>query len=148
METEFNRYFTKSTSNKIIKHIQDFTEKYSKIHDAEFLYDSIYETKCSYILDNFKINKSLVNDIKTKKIKVDTICYLKPEELNPNRYKAILEKKEKEFFKKTNTPTTDIFTCKQCGSKKCRVTEKQTRSGDEPATTFVNCVVCNYSFRF
>mgnify|MGYP001186892887 FL=1 len=44
--------------------------------------------------------------------------------------------------------TTNIFTCKKCGKKKCSFYQLQTRSADEPMTTFVNCLVCGSSWKF
>ena len=32
--------------------------------------------------------------------------------------------------------------------EECQVTQKQTRSGDEPATTFVECIECGFMFKF
>lgn len=40
-----------------------------------------------------------------------------------------------------------IFKCKKCGSDRILVTEMQTRSADEPTTTFFFCTVCNNSWR-
>ena len=35
-----------------------------------------------------------------------------------------------------------MYTCRQCGSKKTQSWEKQTRSSDEPMTTFIMCTNC------
>ena len=37
---------------------------------------------------------------------------------------------------------TDAFTCRQCKSNKCSYYQMQTRSADEPMTTFVSCIMC------
>ena len=37
---------------------------------------------------------------------------------------------------------TDDFTCWKCKGKKCRYYQMQTRSADEPMTTFVTCLSC------
>ena len=147
-EKELFEYFSKTVSNKIINQVKLFSEDYAKINDAEYLIDNIYQTKLSELNSIFKINTDIIKTVKSRKFNISTLCYLKPEELNPDKYKSLLEKREKEEYKKNNQVTTDVFKCKKCKSKKCIVTEKQTRSGDEPATTFVNCVVCDYSFRF
>ena len=39
--------------------------------------------------------------------------------------------------------STDDFTCHKCKSKKCSYYQLQTRSADEPMTTFVTCLNCN-----
>jgi transcription elongation factor S-II len=148
MESELQTYFSKTISNKVINAIKNFSENYAIINEAPYLIDSIYETKLTELNSIFKQNKDIIKIVKSKQYDMSALCYLKPEELDPVKYKGILEKKEKIEYKKNNQATTDVFTCKKCKSTKCIVTEKQTRSGDEPATTFVNCVVCDYNFRF
>ena len=37
---------------------------------------------------------------------------------------------------------TDNFTCYRCKSKRCSYYQLQTRSADEPMTTFVTCIDC------
>jgi transcription elongation factor S-II len=37
---------------------------------------------------------------------------------------------------------TDTFKCRKCKSCKCTYYQMQTRSADEPMTTFVNCIDC------
>ena len=38
--------------------------------------------------------------------------------------------------------STDDFKCWKCKSKKCTYYQLQTRSADEPMTTFVTCINC------
>lgn len=44
--------------------------------------------------------------------------------------------------------TTDAFQCSKCKQKKCIYYQMQTRSADEPMTTFVTCTVCNNRWKF
>jgi len=37
---------------------------------------------------------------------------------------------------------TDQFKCYKCKKRKCTYYEMQTRSADEPMTTFVTCLSC------
>ena len=37
---------------------------------------------------------------------------------------------------------TDTFKCRKCHSKKCTYMQVQTRTADEPMTTFVTCIDC------
>lgn len=43
---------------------------------------------------------------------------------------------------------TDAFQCARCKQRKCRYRQAQTRSADEPMTTFVTCTVCNNRWKF
>ncbi|EIJ88466.1 transcription elongation factor S-II [Nematocida parisii] len=43
---------------------------------------------------------------------------------------------------------TDIFFCTKCKQRKCTYRQLQTRSADEPMTTYVHCVVCKNNWKF
>ena len=43
---------------------------------------------------------------------------------------------------------TDQFQCGKCKQRKCTYYQMQTRSADEPMTTFVTCIVCNNRWKF
>eukprot|EP00667_Euglena_gracilis_P004731 EG_transcript_4761 len=43
---------------------------------------------------------------------------------------------------------TDTFKCSKCGHRKTTYFQMQTRSSDEPMTTFVTCAVCNNAWKF
>jgi DNA-directed RNA polymerase subunit M/transcription elongation factor TFIIS len=143
----FSNKLSKKQNIDIEESLKLFANNYAKLNDAMFLLDEIYETKKQELLNALK-NDDLINNIKTKQIVIKDICQLKPEQLFPNRFSKIISKKEKEFYKKNNTCTSDVFKCNKCGARKCQVSQQQTRSGDEPATTFVTCVECGHSFSF
>lgn len=44
--------------------------------------------------------------------------------------------------------STDMFKCGKCKERKCTYFQMQTRSADEPLTTFVSCVNCGNRWRF
>lgn len=44
--------------------------------------------------------------------------------------------------------TTDMFQCSKCKSRACTYYQLQTRSADEPMTTFVSCTVCKNRWKF
>ena len=70
------------------------------------------------------------------------------EDMTPELYSKILRKKELEEYNLNNKASTNIFKCAKCKNRKCHITEKQTRAGDEPATTFVTCIECDHTWRF
>jgi len=43
---------------------------------------------------------------------------------------------------------TDAFQCSRCKQRKCRYRQAQTRSADEPMTTFVTCTNCGNKWKF
>ncbi|ORX66255.1 transcription elongation factor [Linderina pennispora] len=62
------------------------------------------------------------------------------------------EIKEENLFKAQGAgqteAETDQFRCGRCKSRKCTYYQMQTRSADEPMTTFVTCTNCNNRWKF
>jgi DNA-directed RNA polymerase subunit M/transcription elongation factor TFIIS len=144
----FSKYISKKNATILTNHIYEFCNEYAENNGAIFLIDSIIDTKVEFIKNVFEKNDYLKIEIKNKNIDPKTLCYLKQEEIEPEKYKNILEKRELEEYRKNNRATSNAFKCKKCGESKCQVTQKQTRSGDEPATTFVTCMECGFMFKF
>lgn len=48
---------------------------------------------------------------------------------------------------KDNSAETDQFKCGRCQQRRCKYYQMQTRSADEPMTTFVTCVNCGNRWR-
>jgi len=70
---------------------------------------------------------------------------------NPQRWRAIIEATiEKEKAKYSKKKTASIFLhCSSCKRKtKCDYYQLQTRSADEPMTTFVTCLECDRRWKF
>ncbi|KAJ3073481.1 RNA polymerase II elongation factor [Podochytrium sp. JEL0797] len=49
---------------------------------------------------------------------------------------------------KSTEAVTDEFRCGKCGKRKSTYYQKQTRSADEPMTTFVTCMNCGNKWKF
>ena len=114
------------------------------------MFESFYQDKFSDIIKNLdvKVNSYLINAIKNKEINPKDIAFLKPEEIFPEKFDAIIKKKKVEQAIKDNQATTDAFKCPKCKNRKCKIDQKQTRSGDEPMTTFVTCLECEHVMKF
>jgi len=70
---------------------------------------------------------------------------MRPDELNPDKYEKINKKKEIEEHKKSNQATSSVYKCTKCKERKSVITQKQTRSADEPATLYIECKSCGYT---
>ena len=145
--TKISKIFNKKISEKIEEGIYNFSEQYSENQGTPFLIEQIYNDKFEEIFCNIQ-NKGnqLVEDIKNGKTDPLLVASLKPQELNPEKYEKITKKKELEEYNKNNKASTDIFKCSKCKKRKCSISEKQVRAGDEPATTFVKCLECGHSW--
>jgi len=72
-------------------------------------------------------------------------------DFNPKRWKEMIQKiieKEKAMYSKKSTASIFFF-CSSCKRKtKCDYYQMQTRSADEPMTTFVTCLECDKRWKF
>lgn len=91
-------------------------------------------------------NKNLKANILEGKIKPEVVAFMSPEQLHPKRWSELILKIKNREDKENNMATTDLYKCKKCKERKCKVTQLQTRSSDEPVTTFVTCLVCYNTF--
>jgi transcription elongation factor S-II len=132
-------------ASKIENSIFKFTIEYATKEDTPFLCEEIYKTKVVEILDLLK-NNTLVKNIQEGKLDPSKIAYMKPEILDPEKFKSLLDSREKEK-KKNDTVGTTVFKCSKCKKSRSKVTQKQTRAADEAPTTFVECLECGHTFR-
>jgi DNA-directed RNA polymerase subunit M/transcription elongation factor TFIIS len=67
------------------------------------------------------------------------------QELDHDRWAELIEaksKRDKNKFESNVAAATDTFTCRKCHKNQCTYYQMQTRSADEPMTTFVTCIPC------
>ena len=67
-----------------------------------------------------------------------------------NLWKIIKQNQEildKNLMDLKPTTETDQFLCKKCNQRKTTFYTMQIRSADESETSFITCLVCNYSWR-
>ena len=134
----FNYAIKEATNQKIIK-------KWENPHFVQ-----LYLDRMRSIYINLK-DALLVNRLKTGDIAPQTFVFMTHQEMNPDRWRTLIEQKMKRDANKyTNTDiqaSTDMFTCRKCKSKRCTYYELQTRSADEPATIFVTCLDCGKNWK-
>ena len=168
--TEFKNLFKKDTKlgtrkiNKICKEIEksiyNYTIEYSdqkgiiKRWDNKF-FRNCYKIKSISLYSNLQSDNYLKNDFLIHKIVTGTIDnskigLMQPYELFPKRWENLLKQKylEDQVIYETRTDMgTDLFHCGRCGGKNCSYYQLQTRSADEPMTTFVTCLICGKKWK-
>tara|TARA_B100000035_G_C21028874_1_gene567442 strand:- start:813 stop:1325 length:513 start_codon:yes stop_codon:yes gene_type:complete len=105
----------------------------------------IYTNHFKSILINLEKNSNLLDEINSGKIKPDTLAFMTHQELSPDKWSNLIEqkmKRDKSKYETKQVAATDTFTCRKCKSKECNYYQMQTRSADEPMTTFVSCINC------
>ena len=113
-----------------------------------------YEDKFNFIIDNLNenkkgiCNKTLKKNLLKNKINPSYVAFLSPSQIHPEKWSYVIKKKEYIEQRENNIAYSDVYKCYKCGESKCKITQAQTRSADEPMTTFVVCLVCHNTFKF
>lgn len=109
-----------------------------------------YSTHARKILANvsYSMNaKKFKCDILKGKYNPYDIVNMTKEQMNPEFWADLkLRSLEKTIVKKEKTED-GLFTCFKCKSKKTVYYQMQTRSADEPMTTYVTCTDCNTNWK-
>lgn len=119
------------------------------------LYEQLYVSKAREIIDNLQPNgyiknTGLLKRVKTGEVAAKEVAKLSPQALFPEMWQALMEEKrnkEELKFSSRVQATTDAYKCRRCGSTACTFYELQTRSIDEPMSTFLTCTQCGSSWK-
>ena len=106
-----------------------------------------YINKIKQVLFNIdpKNNRYIYDKLKNKEIKSYDVPFMTHQELCPTIWEPIIKekiKRDKGKYEINMEAATEEFTCYRCGKNKCTYYELQTRSADEPMTTYVSCLHC------
>jgi DNA-directed RNA polymerase subunit M/transcription elongation factor TFIIS len=115
----------------------------------------IYLNKAKSLISNmcptFGVNNTQLLDMIAKnKVPLLDIAELSYEKLWPANWQAIMDEKIKiENMRKEaiKASATDMFKCPRCKKRNCTYFELQTRSADEPMTTFITCLECGNKWK-
>ncbi|XP_070766767.1 transcription elongation factor A protein 2 [Enoplosus armatus] len=117
--------------------------------------DIKYKTRLRSRISNLKDQKNpdLRRNVLCGNISPQRIACMTAEEMASAELKQIREALTKESIRehqlsKVGGTETDMFICNKCHGKSCTYTQVQTRSADEPMTTFVLCNSCGNRWKF
>ena len=109
-----------------------------------------YRGRCIHFYENMK-NYGWVAKLTSNEIAPAAFAEMSVVELNPKRWKAQIEaqiEKDKKLFTRSGNASI-FFYCSTCKkTTKCDYYQMQTRSADEPMTTFVTCLECDRRWKF
>jgi transcription elongation factor S-II len=135
-------------SNNMEKGIFNYSLKEADRHKIVKKWDNkhfvqIYVDRLRSIVLNLK--GELIQHINDGTIKPHIIAFMTHQELAPEKWATLIEaksKRDKNKFETNIAAATDTFTCRKCKGNQCTYYQMQTRSADEPMTTFVTCIPC------
>ena len=107
-------------------------------------FTEIYLNRLKTVRYNLQLSDN-INKLNNNIIMPYDFANMSHQEMCPDKWKTLLENKRIRDQNKYETnleASTDDFKCWKCKSKKCTYYQLQTRSSDEPMTTFVTCLDC------
>jgi len=136
------------------KSIYNTTIKEARIKLVERSWSSkefkwLYKKNYMKVYGNIKLNKNaefVLGKIKYGLWEPESIVTMKPQELFPDMWEDIIVKSARKMdllSRENNVQGTSMFRCGKCKKNNCTYYQMQTRSADEPMTTFVTCLNCS-----
>jgi DNA-directed RNA polymerase subunit M/transcription elongation factor TFIIS len=142
---DFVSYLSQNIEISVFNYaIQDTMSKKTIKKWENPIFVQIYIDKLRSVFSNLK-NKDVVCKLLSGQFKPSEMAFMTHQQLNPENWRFLLELKQKRDESKFNVviePSTDVYVCRKCKSRKCTYSAQQTRSSDEPMTIYVSCLNC------
>jgi DNA-directed RNA polymerase subunit M/transcription elongation factor TFIIS len=132
----FNWTIKEATSRKIVK-------KWCNRH-----FGTIYTDRFRSIWCN--LNSDIIEKINSGEVSSQTVAFMTHQELQPKRWDGAIQRKillDKSKYELNIEAASDSFKCRKCHLNKTTHYQMQTRSADEPMTTFVTCLNCDAKWK-
>ena len=138
----------------IEKSIYNFSIKQARSRNIERSWENtqfkwIYKNNYIKVFSNLSYNKNahfVINKLKTGTWEPGSLVKMSPQELYPDMWEELLMNNKKKLAmlsRENNIQGTSMFKCGKCRLNNCTYFQLQTRSADEPMTTFVTCLNCS-----
>uniref|UniRef100_A0A6C0HSN5 TFIIS-type domain-containing protein n=1 Tax=viral metagenome TaxID=1070528 RepID=A0A6C0HSN5_9ZZZZ len=132
----FNWTISEAKNRKIIK---KWTNKFFVV---------IYIDKLRTIMLN--LTDDIIEKINTEETNAQQVAFMTHQELNPQKWDDAIQRKilrDKSKYEVNIEASSSSFFCRKCHKNKTAHYQLQTRSADEPMTTFVTCLNCDARWR-
>ena len=140
-----NKHFRRTYHQKLVNLLTEFKREKSKMVAV-----SLSTTGDGGVKVKLDVMPQLVCRLQRKELESTKLAWYPPEVLDPDGLysQAMFKLKKKELEMEAARVKQDedyagMFKCGKCKSKKTTYYQMQTRSADEPMTTYVTCLGCN-----
>jgi DNA-directed RNA polymerase subunit M/transcription elongation factor TFIIS len=140
--------------------IYNSTIEYANLHHIPLSWNSIifieiYLAKCRTVYANvnketYIKNTHLIERLHEKEFAPHEIAGMSCDRLFPEAWNEIITKemlRAKSAYETSQVSMTDQITCGKCKKNKISYYELQTRSSDEPMSTFYTCLLCGHRWK-
>jgi transcription elongation factor S-II len=114
-------------------------------------FTQLYIDRGRTIFLNLKNNESYLASLQSVPLEaISTLLNMTHQEINPERWQLLIDKlvkRDKRLYEYNMEASTNTFTCGKCKKNNCSYYLQQTRSADEPMTTFVTCLDCGFRWK-
>lgn len=139
----FNKAIQEAKKLKIVR-------KWDNINFV-YLYVNIYRNLFANLDPKSHVNNASLRDkLDTDEISAYHLVFMNEREMFPEKWKILVEKKIKRdnnMYEENLASATDEFKCYKCSKRQCTYYQLQTRSADEPMTTFITCLNCGNNWK-
>ncbi|XP_070300178.1 triadin isoform X2 [Salvelinus sp. IW2-2015] len=124
---------------------------YTEMGSTDMKYKNRVRSRISNLKD--PKNPGLRRNVLAGGIELRRFAIMSAEEMASDELKQLRNNLTKEAIRehqlsKTSGTISDLFQCSKCNKKNCTYNQMQTRSADEPMTTFVLCNECGNRWKF
>lgn len=146
-----SQHFKKEYCKDIEQGFYDHAKQYCLNNKSIEMGKAIYVDSVKNLIFNCEQNnntiKKIKEDVNKQKYNGYNIAFLRPEELDKDNWIKIILRQNTTEEKLNNLPTIEWKKCHNCQNIHYYYYQMQTRSADEPMTTFYICRKCNKTYR-
>jgi len=114
-------------------------------------FQNTYKNRCRSIWINIcNLENGLLDKINNDIIEDKKVGFLTHQEMHFEIWRELIDKKmkkDKYTFETDKRGASSEFKCRKCKQRECTYYQLQTRSADEPMTTFVTCLNCGNNWK-
>jgi DNA-directed RNA polymerase subunit M/transcription elongation factor TFIIS len=156
-EAQIAQYVLKQSSS-IESHLYDHLVQIYQNYDHAFgdspAFQKIYRYRIQSLIATINpqsptYQKWLSDNIANESITPPQLVCMKPWEASPESWRTIMDDYQREVASlgKKVKATSNLFRCGRCGKSETTYFEMQSRSSDEPMTTYISCVNCGCQWK-